>query len=187
MVKPGTRALGIAESYHASTSTIAGAIVTAAGRADGFSFATCTVGGLDATDAVLALWRELDREDIQYCLLGGVALAWFNILDLERIGDAIAVPTLAVTFEESDGLEDSIAQAFDGDAAAIRERRYAALPPRRRIALQDSEVFVRTVNPPDRDVRELLQAYTDDHARPEPLRVARMAARAADRWWDRSR
>ena len=32
---------------------------------DGFAFGSCTVGGTDATDAVVALWDRLDREDVR--------------------------------------------------------------------------------------------------------------------------
>ncbi len=189
MVKPGTRALGVAESYRSAQSTLAGAVVNAAGRADGFAFGSCTVGGLDATDTILDIWATLDREDIEYCLIAGVALAWFNVLDLDRLGDELPLPTYAITFEKSDGLADDIAAAFDGEAADIRQQRYRALPPRRRIEVGGNEVFVRAVNVGDREPAEVLDAYTNESQRPEPLRVAHEAARAVDRWrtGDRSR
>ncbi|MFB6271128.1 MAG: DUF99 domain-containing protein, partial [Halobacterium sp.] len=44
-MKPGTRALGVAESYDGSTSTFAGAVVRASRVTDGFAFTSATVGG----------------------------------------------------------------------------------------------------------------------------------------------
>lgn len=188
-MKPGCRALGIAESYRATRSTLAGAVVTASGRADGFAFATCTVGGSDATDAILELWEAIDRADIRYCFLSGIALAWFNLVDLDRLGSAISVPVIAITYEESDGLAASIRDEFPADEAEERLDQYRSLPDRERITVNDATVFVRTKNAGATEVPAVLDAFTQEGARPEPVRVASSAARAADAWrrMDRSR
>jgi len=179
-MKPGVRALGIAESYRTERSTLAGAVVRANRVVDGFAFTTCTVGGTDATDAIVSLCADLDRPDVSYVFVAGIAPAWFNVLNLQRLHKAIERPVLSVTFEASPGLADTIREAFDGDAQRRRLATYRAQPDRRRVAVEDGAVFVRSVGIDDEDAEEVVRAFTPAGERPDPVRVARQAARAAD-------
>jgi endonuclease V-like protein UPF0215 family len=180
-VKPGRRALGVAESYRGTddgtTSTLAGAVVRADRTVDDFTFERCTVGGRDATDAVVDAFEALDRQDVRYLFVAGVALAWYNILDIEAIATAIDRPVVAVSFEASDGLEPAIEAAFDGRARTDRLETYRSLPERRRLAVGDHPLFVRSVGLDAEETAAVVDAYTHER-RPEPLRVAkRLAAR----------
>lgn len=181
-MKSGVRALGVAESYRGETSTLAGAVVRASRVADGFAFGTCTVGGTDATDAVADLTTRLDREDVRFVLVAGIALSWYNILDLHRLHESTDRPVLSVTFEESDGLRDAIEGEFSGDDRRKRLETYRAQPDRREFAVNDQSMFVRSVGVGDAEARDVVRAFTPEGGRPEPLRVARLAARAADEW-----
>ena len=143
MVKPGTRALGVAESTWGETCLFCGAVVRADRVVDGVGFATATVGGLDATDAVQTLLDRLDREDIRYLLVSGVAPAWFNILDLDRLAAAADCPVFGVSYEASPGLTRTIEDAFEGEARAARVAAYDRLPPRSRLQVNGETVYVR--------------------------------------------
>jgi hypothetical protein len=235
-VKAGTRALGVAESYvgtsrsrdgddvaagrdgtsgaedaagedRAPRSTLCGAVVRADRVLDGLGFEACTVGGTDATAATVRLVERLARPDVRFVLLAGVAPAWFNLLDVERVHRAADRPTIAVSFESSGGLEPALREAFGGAALERRLEAYRALPPRRRVALDGDRsgrgggdggadgnggdagdddgdgdadaVFVRAVGCPDGRAAEVVRGFTPSGGRPEPLRVARLAARAA--------
>ena len=130
--------------------------------------------------------RRLNRPDVRYLLLSGIAPAWFNLLDLRRLHDATALPTLSVSFEESPGLADTIRREFDGPACRRRLATYYAQPDRRRVAVGEDSCWVRAVG--CEDPAGVVRAFTPEGGRPEPLRVARLAARAADRSpGDRSR
>ena len=179
-MKAGTRALGIAESYRGDESTLAGCVVRADRVVDGFAFTSCTVGGTDATAATLDLLDRLDREDIQYLLVAGIAPAWFNILDLHRLHDAAGRPVLSVSFEESTGLAASIREAFSGENRQRRLATYRAQPPRQSVAVGEETLFVRAVGLPADRTAAVVRAFTPEGGRPEPLRVARLAARAGD-------
>lgn len=183
-MKPGRRALGIAESYRGTDddrakSTLAGAVVRADRTVDDFVFNTCTVGGRDATQSVIDCWRRLDRPDVRYCFLAGIAPAWYNIVDIEAVAEAIDRPVIAVSFEESDGLGDAIREAFDGDEQAGRLGAYEALPERRHLDIDGEDLFVRSVGLDTETTETVVRAYTYER-RPEPLRVAKRAARRAD-------
>lgn len=154
---------------------------------DGLQYGTCTVGGLDATETVVDVVAELDRPDVQYLLVAGVAPAWFNLLDLRRVHEATGLPTLAVSFEASEGLEDAIREAFSGEARERRLAVYESLPPREKVVVDDGrggDLYVRAVgldvaNSSDPSAADVVRGFTPEGGRPEPLRVARLAARAA--------
>ena len=185
-MKSGTRALGVAESYDGSpdaeASTLAGAVVRADRTVDGVGFERCTVGGTDATESVRSLTDRLARADVRYVFLAGIALSWYNVVDLHSVHEAVNRPVLSITFEESDGLDDAIAEAFDGESLERRLDVYRAQPPRRRVEVNDQAVFVRSVGASDETAEQLVKQFTPAGGRPEPLRVARMAARAGHRY-----
>lgn len=181
-MKAGARALGVAESYAADAdrSTLAGAVVRADGICDGLAYAPCTVGGTDATAAVGSLVDDLARPDVGHVLLGAVAPAWYNVVDLSRVRDRADRPVVAVTFESSPGLEEALAEAFDGPALEARLEAYRSLPERREVSVGDETVFVRSVGCEPAEAADVVRAFTTAGGRPEPIRVARVAARAAD-------
>ncbi len=179
-MKAGVRTLGVAESYREHTSTIAGAVVRADRVVDGFTVGTCSVGGTDATETVVSLFDRLDREDVRYLLVAGIAPAWFNILDLHALEATVDRPVISVSFEESDGLADAIRDAFDGEAARRRLDTYRAQPDRRAVSLDGERVFVRSVGCDEETAADVVRAFTPEGGRPEPLRVARLAARAVE-------
>lgn len=182
-MKPGSRALGVAESFRPDhdLSTLCGVVARADRTVDGVAFSTATVGGTDATAAVVDVYERLDREDVQYVLVAGIALSWYNPVDLHAVADGVDRPALSVTFEESEGLVDPLREAFDGDALADRLATYRAQPERHRVDLGDADAFVRAVGLAPERAAAVVRGFTPEGGRPEPLRVARMGARAGSR------
>lgn len=201
-MKPGARTLGVAESFAADPpasgaagdsddsaaneppprSTLAGVVTRTSRVVDGLAFGTCTVGGTDATDAVVGLVDALDREDVRYVMVAGIAPAWYNVLDLHAIAAAVDRPVCSVTFEASEGLEPALRREFDGPALETRLATYRAQPERVPVELGGETRYVRAVGLDDGEARDLVRAVTPEGGRPEPVRVARLAARAADAW-----
>ena len=179
-MKPGVRALGIAESYREESSTLAGVVCRVSRVVDGFVFGSCTVGGTDATAAIVELFDRLDREDVRYVMLAGIAPAWYNVVDLAAVQNAADRPVLSVSFEESEGLADAIESEFDGEAAEHRLATYRELPERAPVTVDEETLYVRSVGIGDEEAAEVVRAFTPEGGRPEPLRVARQAARAGD-------
>ncbi|MCL9813040.1 DUF99 family protein [Natranaeroarchaeum aerophilus] len=177
-MQAGTRALGIAESYSGSAdesyATLAGAVVRADRVVDGIGFDRTTVGGLDVTDAVC---RLVDRDDVRLVLLSGIALSWYNLCDLRAVHDRIDRPVLSVSYGESDGLEAAIRREFDGEPLRKRLEIYWSLPCRRSVSVDGRTVFVRSIG--DVETEAVVRRFTLGNARPEPVRVAKLAARAA--------
>lgn len=188
-VKSGTRALGVAESYAddgvESESVLCGAVVRADRVVDGAAFGTCTVGGTDSTETIRRLFSDLGREDVRLVFVAGVAPAWFNVVDLRRLADAVDRPVLSVSFEESEGLASALSDQFSGDELDARLAVYESLPPRRPVVVGDDTVFVRGVGVDDEEAARIVRAYTPTGGRPEPLRVARLLARSGREWRER--
>jgi len=71
---------------------------------------------------------------------------------------------------------------FDGDARAWRLETYQRQPARGQIDVNDERLFVRSADISTDRAGEVVRTATPEGGRPEPLRVARLVARAvADR------
>ncbi len=176
--KIGARVLGIAESFSRDDprSTVVGIIMRGDLRIDGFGLCHPTVGGLDSTSEIIAMYEELNRPDIRAVLLGGSIISWFNIIDLEAVYDAIKLPVVSVTYEESEGIEKYIQEYFP----ETHERRMELankVGERKKIILRNEHiVFVNTVGMNMSKCKQILNTFTLEGKIPEPIRVARLIA-----------
>lgn len=180
--KKGVRVLGIAESYtgrHSDLvrSTLAGVVMRRDLVIDGIEFGSATVGGMDATEGVLDIFHALKRNDINYIMLSGCVISWFNIVNPAQIFDETGTPLITVTYEDSSGLEDDIRHHFPWDIERLDA--YHQLGARVEVKLHTGySVFIRSWGIEESDSSILCNAFTRDGKIPEPLRVARLLARA---------
>jgi len=175
--KKGLRALGIAESYSGrSVSRLAGLVMRKDLRIDGFTFATVTVGGMDATASVLRMVHDLERNDINVIMLSGCVIAWFNIINPARIAQETKIPVICVTYEDSDGIREDILHHFPDDS--VRISAYENLGGRVPVELHTHQtIFIRCWGIDSCDGARLCNDFTLEGKIPEPLRVARLCAR----------
>lgn len=178
--KPALRVLGIAESFvrELPRSRLAGVVMRADLRIDGLAYASAIVGGDDATEAVLNIYKRLDRADVNALLLSGAVISWFNIIDLPRVYEETQKPLICLTYEESPGLEKYLREYFP--EAEGKLCLYQRLGEREMVRLKTGyEVYIRALGASAEEARVLLNRFTLDGRVPEPVRVARLAARAA--------
>jgi endonuclease V-like protein UPF0215 family len=178
IAKKGLRVLGIAESFSSDEqSTLAGLVMRKDLRIDGISFVNTTVGGMDATGAVISLYRSFNRQDINVIMISGCVISWFNIIDPALVQEAADRPVIIVTYEDSEGIEEDIARHFPGDDERLS--RYKALGERIPTTLPTGHtIFIRPYGISEEDAAALCSSLTFDGKIPEPLRVARLCARA---------
>ncbi|SEH36600.1 hypothetical protein SAMN05192561_10134 [Halopenitus malekzadehii] len=101
------------------------------------------------------------------------------MVDIGVIHRAVDRPVISVSFEASPGLEPALREQFEGGALAARLATYRSLPDRR----GTTAPFVRAVGiDPDRAADIVREVTVDDDDRPEPVRVAKRAARAFRRF-----
>lgn len=177
--KRGIRVLGVAESFRENdpTSVIAGVVMRGDLVVDGFSFGRAAVGGDDATGAVASIYRRLARDDIALIMVSGSIISRYNIIDADALSERTRLPVVCLTYKETSGVAEAIERRFPGDRT--KQEAYRKLGERRRVSLGPGRaVFVRTSGIDQRDADSVIASFTLQGNVPEPVRVARLLARA---------
>ncbi len=178
--KKGIRVFGVAESFRKTgtgKSVLAGIVMRRDLIIDGIAFGSATIEGDDATESIASMYTSLARDDINCILLDGLVISMYNIVDGERIADIAGIPVIAVTFEDSRGLEDSIRRRFVNWQSKLE--KYQKLGKREQVTLQTGKnLFIRYWGISQRRALALLNSFTLQGSVPEPIRVAKLAARA---------
>jgi endonuclease V-like protein UPF0215 family len=180
--KKGIRVLGIAESFRRAQekSVLAGIVMRSDFIIDGVAFDKITVGGMDATEGVLHVFESLQRADINVMMLNGCVISWFNIVDIKEVYERLGIPLICVTYEESEGLERHIARHFEARERDNRLEAYKRLGNRIPVILHNNfDVLIRFWGMEKSEAATVLKKFTTHGKVPEPLRVAKIAARAA--------
>ncbi|MEM2110682.1 MAG: DUF99 family protein [Candidatus Bathyarchaeia archaeon] len=180
--KKAVRTLGISESFVkgiSEKSVLAGVVMRADMAIDGFVFSSATVGGMDATEKIIEMYRSLKRDDINLLMLNGCVISWYNVVDLNRVAEETTIPLICVTYEESEGLEKYFRQLFPKDCET-RIEIYHNNGCRTPIELKTGHtVYARFIGLNQEEAKLTLNKFTTHGAVSEPLRVARLLAAAA--------
>ena len=176
--KKGLRALGIAESFaDRECSTLTGVVMRKDMQIDGIALARITVGGMDATEGILRIVQQLHRKDVNFLMVSGGVISWYNIIDPDLIQARTGLPLIMVTYEESEGLEEDILRHFPGDESRLKA--YHRLGTRFPVTLSTGyTIFLRAWGLPEHTAALLCDSFTRDGKIPEPLRVARLITRS---------
>jgi hypothetical protein len=179
--KKGIRALGIAESFkmgQSKRSILAGIVIRSDMIVDGFIFGSAEIGGDDATDEIVNMFQRLNRNDINVIILGGSVISMYNIIDIDSLGAKTNTPVISVTFEESEGLEPHIRHHFP-DSWEKKLLAYKKLGVRDSIKLHTNyAVYARPYGISLETSKRILDKFTIQGSIPEPIRLARLLARA---------
>ena len=142
---------------------------------DGIIFSDTAVGGNNGTEKVLSMISSLGRNDISCILLGGLVISVFNIINGKHISEITGLPVMAISYKKSLGLKQSI----HGINEKQKIRDYLQLGEREPVKLWTGKtIFVRHWGLTLDDASGLLNSLVFQGARPEPLRIATLAARA---------
>jgi len=182
--KKAFRALGISESFvkrKSEKSVLAGVVMRADKTIDGVVFAEATVGGMDATNSVIEMFKTLGRDDINVLLLNGCIISWYNVIDLHKVSKETNLPLICVTYEESEGLDKYFKKLFPEDYKT-RIKLYHRNKKRIQLSLKSGyKVYVRFIGMTMEEAKEVLDKFTLQGAISEPLRVSRLLARAVSK------
>ncbi len=178
--KRGIRALGIAESFKktGTYSTLAGIVMRRDLIIDGMVFGNVTIEGNDSTQNILSMYKSLKRDDINCIMLDGLIISMYNIIDGEELRENTKVPVIAITFKDSEGLEAAIQHHFSDDYK-IKLEQYRKLGQRDKILLKTGKIlFVRYWGINSKEASTIVNYFTLQGSIPEPIRIAKLAARA---------
>jgi uncharacterized protein len=181
--KKGIRVLGIAESFSKTStcSTLAGIVMRRDLIIDGMVFGNATIEGNDSTQSILSMYRLLKRNDINCIMLDGLIISMYNIIDGEEIRKNTNVPVIAITFKDSEGLESAIQHHFSKESN-LKLEQYRKLGERDKILLKTGKlVLVRYWGLSSKEASTIVNCFTLQGSIPEPIRIAKLAARASMR------
>ena len=176
--KKGIRGLAIAESFSQTSkkSVLVGIVMSTDLVIDGFVMGHSTVGGDDATDAILAMHEKLNRSDVSFLLISGIVISLYNMVDVKRISEKVGLPVIGVTYEESPGIEDAIKHHFP-ESYDSKLAEYSKLGSREKITLHTSHnLYIRNEGCTVLEATQLLDKITLQGSIPEPLRIAHLLA-----------
>lgn len=178
--KRGIRIFGIAESFKRSnsTSTLGGVVMRRDLIIDGIVFGNATLKGNDSTKSIHCMYNSLQRDDINCIMLDGLIISMYNIIDGEQLNNTTGLPVIAITFEDSTGLEEHIRHHFLEEAERKLEQ-YRRLGKRDLVRLKtDKLLYIRYWGLSLKGALNTLNAFTLQGSVPEPIRVAKLLARA---------
>jgi endonuclease V-like protein UPF0215 family len=176
--KKGVRVVGVAESFHRtdSWSNVVAIVMRGDFRIDGFGYCRPTVGGSDATDEIISMFKRMKRDDIRFWMLGGGIISWFNIIDNQKLFKETEIPVICVSYYESEGLEKYLKEYFPND---WKDRELAINRNGERTKMQLTngyELYLNCTGINERDALRLVDGFTIEGRVPEPIRIARSTA-----------
>ena len=180
--KKGIRGLAIAESFSPDSkkSILSGIVMSTDLIIDGFVFGHSTVGGDDATKAILSMYEKLHRQDINFLLISGTVISLYNIVNLKRISEQTQLPVIGVTYGESKSktVRDAIKYHFP-DSYKTKLAEYSKLGPRKKITLHTShQLYIRNEGCTVLEATQLLDKITLQGSVPQPLSITGLLALA---------
>jgi len=144
---------------------------------DGLTYGTATIGGNDATQNIISMHGFLARDDISCILIDGIVISMFNIIDGMRVAAETGLPVIAITFKDSKGLENSIVNHFNNWEDKLVQ--YHNIGARERVKLKTGkDLFIRCWRINLRRALAVIDSFTIQGSVPEPIRVAKLAARS---------
>lgn len=179
--KPGIRVLGVAESFRQGQkrSLLAGVVMRSDFVIDGVALGKTSVGGDDATSSIASLYRRFKRNDVNLIIVSGAILSLYNIVDVDLLSSKTKLPVVCLTYKQTAGIEASIRRHFPS-AAEEKLEAYRKLGARTGVRLRTGHaLYVRTAGIDPESAERILNVFTLQGSIPEPVRVAKLLARAA--------
>jgi len=172
--------VGIAESGLTGSvhSILAGVVMRADLIIDGLTWDMVSIQGTDASDTIIRMIRDLSRSDLNGILLRGTIIAGYNIVDLTSLHETFQLPVISVTNEPQENLREHLIHTFP----STWERRWEVAQRNgtpQSVSLETgATVFLQWKGSDKKIVKGVIRRLTKFGGIPEPLRVARLFARA---------
>jgi hypothetical protein len=143
-------------------------------------FRDVEVDGMDATEKLLEVIEVLGgREEIDLVMSSSVPVAGFNLLDAQQVLEKFAVPTVFFLREmpDSRAVEGALVKHFADNQKRIEVLKRAG--PMMEFVSDEAPVWLECIGLSFEDALAASEHLTVFGRVPEPLRIAKMAARAA--------
>lgn len=180
-MKEQVRVLGIDDSpfeFGDSRSLVVGALVRAPNYLEAVMRTDVAVDGEDATDRLADMvLRSRYAEQVKLVIVDGIALAGFNVLDMDSFYVRTGIPVATVTRDEPDmaEIEAALRKHFDD-----WERRLSLVRrlPLRPLDTGHNPLHASVAGMEWEDLVQIVRSTTVRGAVPEPVRIAHLVAAA---------
>lgn len=186
LAKPHLRVIGIDDGpflRSARAAVLVGVVFSTPNYVEGILRTRVAIDGVDATDRILTLLTDSPfLHGVRAVLLDGIAVGGFNLIDLDRLHAGLARPIVTVTRRLPDfpAIRSALRKYFPRDATN-RWRLIKAHPLFRLPTSEGNPLRVSAVGCTRAEAAIIVRRTTVRGNLPEPLRLARMVARALAR------
>jgi len=178
-MKQQIRLLGIDDSpfkFGDGKALVVGTLVRVPNYLEGVMSTEVAVDGSDSTDRLLEMISgSRFKAQVKAIMIDGIALAGFNVIDIERLSKELDVPVLTITRDEPDfaKMKSALMKYFTD-----WETRYALVTKLelRKVETQHKPLFVCGIGADWDELVELIRLSTVRGVVPEPIRIAHLIA-----------
>jgi len=180
-MKQQVRILGIDDSpfkFGEEKVLVVGAVVRVPNYLEGVLRSEVTVDGTDSTDTIVRMVSGSKFMDqIKLIMIDGIALAGFNVIDLDEVHSRLDVPVLTLTRDKPDFGKMKAALSTHFDDWKMRYDMITKLE-LRTISTEHKPLYACGIGMEWREFEELVRTSTVRGVVPEPLRMAHLIASA---------
>jgi hypothetical protein len=175
-MKKEIRVLGIDDGpfdkFNDSEALIIGTLYRGGSFIDGVLSSKVSVDGEDSTEKIIEMINKSKfKPQIQAVLLDGIAVAGFNVVDVNELNEKTNIPVIVVmrTYPEIDKMKDALIKLN-------HEEKLKLLENAGEIHKLD-EIFIQKIGLTLEQAEEIIGITSTHSLIPEPLRVAHLIAR----------
>lgn len=183
-MKQQIRILGIDDSpfeFNDTKALVIGALVRVPNYLEGVMKSEVAVDGTDSTETLVKMVSESRfRDQIKLIMIDGIALAGFNVIDLDEVYSSLSIPVLTVTRDKPDF--DEMRSALTKHFEDWRER-YGLITKfgLTVIHTEHKPLYASGIGLDWGEFEELVRMSTVRGVVPEPIRMAHLVASAMAR------
>jgi len=175
-MKKEIRVLGIDDGpfdkFNDKEAIIIGALYRGGSFIDGILSSKVKVDGNDSTEKIVEMVNKSKfKPQIQAILLGGIAVAGFNVVDVKELNEKTDIPVIVVmrAYPEIDKIKDALVKLGHKEKLKLLEKAG-------QIHKLD-EIFIQKIGLSLEEADEIIDITSTHSLIPEPLRVAHLIAR----------
>ena len=178
--KNAIRAMGVAECYlHISNkSTLCSVVMRSDLVIDGCNYGLSTVGGDDITDSIFLMYKQFHRNDINVILILGSIMSSYNVVDIHYLFNSFNLPIISVSLNSPKNLENNFKRKHPTswkNKLLINSKNGDNL----KINLTTKYfIHAQICGISKTEAQRILNKFTLQGSIPEPLRIAKLFARA---------
>jgi len=180
-MKQQIRILGIDDSpfgFEDEKAMIVGTLVRVPNYLEGVIKSEVTVDGTDSTEILVKMVSESRfKGQIKLVMIDGIALAGFNVIDLDEVHSSLRIPVLTLTRDKPDF--DRMKEALRKHFEDWRERyRLITKAELKVIHTKHNPLYACGIGMDWSELEELVRMSTVRGVVPEPIRMAHLIASA---------